>query len=266
MEGRRPAGGRSIARIASANEVAIQFSPDRGCPMTAGPDTLTIIVPVLDEAAEIVAALQPLQELRAKGVELIVVDGGSADGSLELAAPLADRVLIAARGRARQMNAGAALATGRILLFLHADTRLPAAADRLIADALHPGCGRHWGRFDVRIEGHSGWLPLVAALMNLRSRLTGIATGDQAMFVSREAFAAAGGFPDIPLMEDIAFSGRLRERAAPACLAEKVVTSGRRWDRHGVWRTIGRMWWLRLRFFLGADPHRLAVDYGYVPR
>jgi rSAM/selenodomain-associated transferase 2 len=266
MEGRRPAGGRSIARIASANEVAIQFSPDRGCPMTAGPDTLTIIVPVLDEAAEIVAALQPLQELRAKGVELIVVDGGSADGSLELAAPLADRVLTAARGRARQMNAGAALATGRILLFLHADTRLPAAADRLIADALHPGCGRHWGRFDVRIEGHSGWLPLVAALMNLRSRLTGIATGDQAMFVSREAFAAAGGFPDIPLMEDIAFSGRLRKRAAPACLAEKVVTSGRRWDRHGVWRTIGRMWWLRLRFFLGADPHRLAVDYGYVPR
>lgn len=234
--------------------------------MTAGPDTLSIIVPVLDEAAGIAAALQPLQELRAKGVELIVVDGGSADGSLELAAPLADRVLTAARGRARQMNAGAALATGRILLFLHADTRLPAAADRLIADALHPGCGRHWGRFDVRIEGHSHWLPLVAAMMNLRSRLTGIATGDQAMFVSREAFAAAGGFPDIPLMEDIALSGGLRKRAAPACLAEKVVTSGRRWDRHGVWRTIGRMWWLRLRFFLGADPHRLAVEYGYVPR
>jgi rSAM/selenodomain-associated transferase 2 len=164
------------------------------------------------------------------------------------------------------MNAGAALATGRILAFLHADTRLPAAADHLIMNALRPESGRHWGRFDVRIEGRSAWLPLVAALMNLRSRLTGIATGDQAIFVSREAFAAAGGFPDIPLMEDIALSGRLRKRAAPACLAEKVVTSGRRWDRHGVWRTIGRMWWLRLRFFLGADPHCLAIEYGYVPR
>jgi rSAM/selenodomain-associated transferase 2 len=164
------------------------------------------------------------------------------------------------------MNAGAALATGRILVFLHADTRLPAAADRLIADALRPGCGRHWGRFDVRIEGRSAWLPLVAATMNLRSRLTGIATGDQAMFASREAFAATGGFPDIPLMEDIALSGRLRKHAASACLPQKVVTSGRRWDRHGVWRTIRLMWWLRLRYFLGADPHRLAIDYGYVPR
>ena len=234
--------------------------------MTAGPDTLSIIVPVLDEAAGIAATLQPLQELRAKGVELIVVDGGSADGSLELAAPLADRVLTAARGRARQMNAGAALATGRILVFLHADTRLPAAADHLIMNALRPESGRHWGRFDVSIEGHSPWLPLVAAMMNLRSRLTGIATGDQAIFASREAFAAAGGFPDIPLMEDIALSRRLRKRATPACLRDKVVTSGRRWDRHGVWRTIRLMWWLRLRYFLGADPHRLAIDYGYVPR
>jgi rSAM/selenodomain-associated transferase 2 len=234
--------------------------------MTAAPDTLSIIVPVLNEAAGIAAALQPLQELRAKGVELIVVDGGSADGSLELAAPLADRVLIAARGRACQMNAGAALATGRILAFLHADTRLPAAADHLIMNALCAESGPHWGRFDVCIEGRSAWLPLVAALMNLRSRLTGIATGDQAIFVRRESFDAAGGFPDIPLMEDIAISRRLRKRGAPACLPQKVVTSGRRWDRHGVWRTIRLMWWLRLRFFLGADPHRLANEYGYGPR
>jgi rSAM/selenodomain-associated transferase 2 len=234
--------------------------------MTAGPASLSIIVPVLDEAAGIVAALQPLQELRARGVQLIVVDGGSGDGTPELAAPLADRVPSAARGRARQMNAGAALATGRFLVFLHADTRLPAAADHLIIKALRPESGRHWGRFDVRIEGRSAWLPLVAAMMNLRSRLTGIATGDHAMFVSREAFAAAGGFPDIPLMEDIAISRRLRKRGGPACLPQKVVTSGRRWDRHGVWRTIRLMWWLRLRFFLGADPHRLAIEYGYGPR
>ena len=260
MEGCRHAGGRNIARIALANEMAKHLSS------LDGPPSLSIIVPVLDEAAGIVAALQPLQELRARGVQLIVVDGGSADGTPELAAPLADRVPSAARGRARQMNAGAALATGRILVFLHADTRLPDAADRLIMDALRPECGRHWGRFDVSIEGRSAWLPLVAAMMNLRSRLTGIATGDQAMFVSREAFDAAGGFPDIPLMEDIAISRRLRKRAAPACLPQKVVTSGRRWDRQGVWRTIRLMWWLRLRFFLGADPHRLAVEYGYVPR
>jgi rSAM/selenodomain-associated transferase 2 len=234
--------------------------------MTAGPASLSIIVPVLDEAAGIAAALQPLQELRARGAQLIVVDGGSADGTAELAAPLADRVLSAARGRARQMNAGAALATGRILVFLHADTRLPAAADHLIMNALRPEGGRHWGRFDVRIEGRSAWLPLVAAMMNLRSRLTGIATGDQAMFVDRDAFAAAGGFPEIPLMEDIALSSRLRKRRAPACLPEKVVTSGRRWDRHGVWRTNRLMWWLRLRYFLGANPHRLAIEYGYVPR
>ena len=234
--------------------------------MTVGPASLSIIVPVLNESAGIEACLLLLQQLRAKGAQLIVVDGGSADRTVELAMPLADKVLTAPRGRARQMNAGAAVAAGKVLIFLHADTRLPDAADRLIANALRPESGRHWGRFDVSIEGRSAWLPLVAAMMNLRSRLTGIATGDQAMFVSRETFAATGGFPDIPLMEDIAFSRRLRKRAAPACLPEKVVTSGRRWDRHGVWRTIRLMWWLRLRFFLGADPHRLAIEYGYAPR
>jgi rSAM/selenodomain-associated transferase 2 len=234
--------------------------------LISGTAPLSIIIPVLNEAAGIEASLLPLQELRAKGVQLIVVDGGSADRTAELAAPLADKVLTAPRGRARQMNAGAAIATGQVLVFLHADTRLPDAADRLIVDALRPERGRHWGRFDVSIEGRSTWLPLVAAMMNLRSRLTGIATGDQAIFVDREAFDAAGGFPDIPLMEDLAFSHRLRTRTAPACLPGKAVTSGRRWDRHGVWRTIRLMWWLRLRYFLGADPHRLAIEYGYAPR
>jgi rSAM/selenodomain-associated transferase 2 len=162
------------------------------------------------------------------------------------------------------MNAGAAAARGGVLLFLHADTRLPDGAERLIAQAM--AAGSHWGRFDVRIEGKSAWLPLVAAMMNRRSRLTGIATGDQAMFVTREAFAAAGGFPDIPLMEDIELSRRLLQTGRPACLTARVTTSGRRWEAQGVWRTILRMWWLRLRFFFGADPRRLAVDYGYAPR
>ena len=225
---------------------------------------LSVVLPVLNEAPGIVAALQALAPLRAGGAEVVVVDGGSADRSAELAGPLADQVLAAPRGRASQMNAGAAAARGDILLFLHADTCLPEGAAGLVAQAM--AGGHRWGRFDVRIEGKSVWLPLVAALMNLRSRLTGIATGDQAVFVAREAFVAVGGFPDIPLMEDIELSRRLRRIGRPACLAARVTTSGRRWETHGVWRTILRMWWLRLRYFLGADPWRLAADYGYAPR
>ena len=225
---------------------------------------LSIVVPALNEAAGIVAALEALAPLRRRGAEVIVVDGGSADATAPLAAPLADRVLAAPRGRARQMNAGAAVARGRVLLFLHADTRLPEEADRLVCAAVDAlGSGRHWGRFDVRIDGRSRWLPLVAAAMNLRSRLTGIATGDQALFVARSAFNAVGGYRDIPLMEDIALSAALRDLGRPVCLAARAATSGRRWERHGVWRTVFFMWRLRLRFFLGADPRRLALEYGY---
>ncbi len=231
--------------------------------MQAAP-ALSIVLPVLNEAPGIVAALQALAPLRTRSVEVIVVDGDSADRSAELAAPWADQVLRALRGRASQMNVGAAAARGGALIFLHADSRLPEDADRLVAQAM--ACGHHWGRFDVEIEGMSAWLPVVAALMNRRSRLTGIATGDQAVFVTREVFAAVGGFPDIPLMEDVELSRRLLRTGRPACLAARVTTSGRRWEAHGVWRTILRMWWLRLRYFLGADPQRLAVEYGYAPR
>ena len=163
------------------------------------------------------------------------------------------------------MNAGAAIASGDVLLFLHADTQLPPDAGRLVLDGLRQS-GRAWGRFDVRITGKSRLLPLVAALMNLRSRATGIATGDQAMFVTREAFARAQGFPDIPLMEDIAISKRLKRVSKPLCLRECVTTSGRRWEKRGVVRTIVLMWCLRLAFFLGASPERLARQYGYRPR
>ena len=225
---------------------------------------LSIVIPVLNEAETLVARLDALQALRARGVEVIVVDGGSADDSAGRAAPLADRVITAPRGRGRQMNAGAERATGEALLFLHADTVLPDLATERIEAAVTGGA--LWGRFDVRIDGASAMLPIVAALMNGRSRLTGIATGDQAIFVTREAFARVGGFPDIPLMEDIAFSSAMRRMARPACLAEKVTTSGRRWEKHGVWRTILMMWWLRLRFWLGVSPQALAREYGYVPR
>jgi len=223
---------------------------------------LTIIVPVLDEAALVVGALAALDPCRARGAEVIVVDGGSRDRTMELARPLADRTIAAPRGRAAQMNAGAAAARGDVLLFLHVDTALPPQADRLVVDRL-AASGRPWGRFDVAIAGKSRLLPVVARMMNLRSRLPGIATGDQAMFVTRAAFAQAGGFPDIALMEDIALSARLRRLGRPLCLGARVTTSGRRWDERGVLRTIVTMWRLRLAYFLGADPSALARAYGY---
>lgn len=221
---------------------------------------LSVIVPMLNEADAIEATLKRLQPLRALGHEVIVVDGGSGDGSRELAAPLADRVEIAPAGRGTQMNAGAALAEGDVLLFLHADTQLPERAELLIAQALAPG-NRVWGRFDVRLSGPQRALRIVEWLMNRRSCLTGIATGDQAMFMSRLAFEQAGRYPDIPLMEDIALSRSLKQLSPPACIRARVMTSSRRWERQGILRTILLMWRLRLGYFLGVDPGVLAMRY-----
>ncbi|MCM2287961.1 MAG: TIGR04283 family arsenosugar biosynthesis glycosyltransferase [Sulfuritalea sp.] len=225
---------------------------------------LSIVMPVLDEAPQIVACLQALQALRTQGVELLVVDGGSTDDTAALAAPLADHVLAAPRGRGAQMNAGAAASRGEVLLFLHADTTLPADARQAVLDAVAEGA--QWGRFDVRIEGSHPLLRIVATTMNWRSRLSGIATGDQAIFVRRELFQRIGGYPDLPLMEDIALSAALKRHEAPAGLRRIVVTDGRRWEKHGVLRTILLMWWLRAAFFFGADPKQLALRYGYRPR
>ena len=229
---------------------------------------VAIVVPVLDEAAAIVQCLTALQPLRVAGHAVIVADGGSSDATVEFARPLSDRVVRAPRGRARQMNAGAdaaAMVTPAVdaYLFLHADTRLPDHAIERVRDALRAGTQR-WGRFDVRIAGHSRWLPVVAALMNIRSRLTGIATGDQAIFVSRDAFEAVSGFPDWPLMEDVGISRALKRLTPPAALRARVTTSGRRWDANGPVRTILFMWWLRLRFALGAPPEALAARYSSV--
>jgi rSAM/selenodomain-associated transferase 2 len=223
--------------------------------------SLSIVIPVLEEAAAIGPALRALAPLRERGVEVVVVDGGSTDGTMRVAAAAgADHVLRAPRGRAAQMNAGARAARGEILLFLHADTALPPSADEIVQAALNQG--RDWGRFDVAIAGADPLLAVVAMLMNLRSRLTGVATGDQAVFARRECFFAAGGFPEIPLMEDVALSKALKRIAPPACLRERVVTSGRRWERNGTLRTILLMWRLRLEYALGADPRRLARRYG----
>ena len=216
---------------------------------------LSIVLPVLDEAAIVGRTLRSLAPLRSRGHEVIVVDGGSSDGTRELAAPLADRVLVAPRGRASQMNAGAAAATGEVLLFLHADTELPAHADEEILENVK---AHAWGRFDVDIEGDSPLLAVIAFFMNLRSRLTGIATGDQAIFARRADFP---GFPEIALMEDIAFSKTMRRRFAPACLHARARTSGRRWERRGVLRTMVLMWRLRLAYWRGAAPDELARRY-----
>ena len=289
---------------------------------------LTIVLPVLNEAATLAPRLRALQPLRARGARVVVADGGSTDGTLALARQHADLALLAPRGRGAQMNAGAtagiapgkpgceqpgtapmnasaaagfapspaggrrgwgpaaqptgalpALAhpvrkisqpscftdtTDGILLFLHADTALPENADHCIRQVLQSGAV--WGRFDVRIDSPRPVFRLIETLMNLRSRWSGVATGDQAVFVRRSAFEAVGGFEDIALMEDIALSCALLRLSRPACLRQRVTTSARRWEKQGVWRTVLLMWRLRAAYFFGADPARLALRYGYRPR
>ena len=306
----------TMAMSATTTTVRGATADAPGARHEAARPVLSIVIPTLDEAATIGSTLAALQPLRARGgVEVVVVDGGSVDGTPDVAAAAgADAVLVdVGRGRARQMNAGAAAARGAVLLFLHADTRLPRGADRRVAralawaasaaDARHHGqrppegqrerglafvdpqvrshakavdgaaagqapagddAGTRyagWGRFDVCIDGRSRWLAIVAAAMNLRSRLTGIATGDQAIFVTATLFRHVGGFPEQPLMEDIELSRRLRRVQRPACLRTKVVTSGRRWDRDGVWPTIRLMWRLRWRYWRGESAEALAREY-----
>ncbi len=224
--------------------------------------SLRIVIPVLNEGEGLAQRLRALQPLRARGAEVVVVDGGSTDSTWAIARALADCVLLAPRGRAAQMNTGAQGAHTAALLFLHADTQLPPDADSLIAQALHTA---HWGRFNVQMDSPAWPLRMVAGMMNLRSRLSGIATGDQAMFMRRTTFEACGGFASIALMEDIALSKSLPRFGAPACLRERVTTSARRWQKHGVWRTVLLMWRLRAAYFFGSAPDVLAERYGYMP-
>ncbi len=221
---------------------------------------ISIIIPTLNESAVIVEALARLQVLRKAGHEVIVVDGGSDDDTPDLAQVLADKVITATRGRAAQMNAGAELAQGDILLFLHADTQLPAGSDDSIATAAASGAG--WGWFDVRLSGSHFLLRIIERSMNRRARLTRIATGDQAIFVRRGLFMSLGGYPALPLMEDIALCKWLRKRAAAQCIRTPVITASRRWEQQGVLRTMLLMWRLRLAYNLGADTTSLAVRYG----
>jgi rSAM/selenodomain-associated transferase 2 len=218
----------------------------------------SIIIPTLNEEKAIQSCLSALQALRNE-CEIIIVDGDSNDNTRILASPLADKVIISAKGRARQMNNGAVHATGDILMFLHADTSLPANALPLIQQNI--STTRQWGRFDIQLSGDPFMLKVIAQMMNWRSRLTGIATGDQVIFVTRSAFEKAGCYPDINLMEDIALCKALKKISPPICLKDKVISSGRRWERNGVFKTILLMWSMRLRYFLGADPQTLALLY-----
>ena len=219
---------------------------------------ISVIVPVLNEEKSIAATLQALARLQP--YETIVVDGGSQDRTAEIAAEFDVKVIPSERGRARQMNRGAREASGDVLLFLHADTRLPSTAFSDIAGAM--GDPRSvGGRFDVELDGKHWLLPLVGRLISYRSRLSKVATGDQAQFARRAVFQRMGGFADIPLMEDIAFCRTLKRLGEVACLRSRVVTSARRWEVDGVWRTIFRMWTLKLLYLTGVSPARLKQFY-----
>lgn len=225
------------------------------------PPVVSIIVPMLDEALVLPELLAHLRGVAwDRRIEVLAVDGGSTDIGPELVKAAGFSVLYSAPGRAAQMNAGAREARGGLLLFLHADTRLPSMDLEALVSTLARS-NRHWGRFDVRIDGRSPWLPLIAALMNLRSRLTGIATGDQCLFITREAFDRVNGFPEQPLMEDIEISRRLKAVSRPLCLSDAVRTSGRRWDERGAWRTIWLMWQLRWAYWRGKAPTQLLERY-----
>lgn len=224
-----------------------------------GAARISVVVPVLNEANRLGLFLEHLQPFRRRGAEVLVCDGGSTDATPQIARSGADRVLGSAKGRAVQMNSGARDASGDVLLFLHADTFLPPDALEAVERGLRSGRG--WGRFDVRLSGQGTLFRLIEALMNLRSRASGIATGDQAIFVSRDLFWSWGGFPEIPLMEDIEMSWRLKGHGPPACLRSRVIVSSRRWEERGVLRTVLLMWFLRAAYALGVDPARLGRWY-----
>ncbi|MZR63892.1 TIGR04283 family arsenosugar biosynthesis glycosyltransferase [Alcanivorax sp. DP30] len=221
-------------------------------------NSVSVIVPVLNEAAQLAEVLASIRRALQEEDELIVVDGGSLDGSAEIAERFADRVVHSPPGRARQMNAGAAQSSGEWLWFVHADSQLLPAHRAALVSLPEKAS---WGRFDVRLSGQRMMYAVIATLMNLRSRFTAIATGDQAIFVRRDVFSVVGGFADQPLMEDIALSARLRQRSRPCCVGPAVVTSSRRWQKNGVWRTIWLMWTLRWRYWRGEDPARLHREY-----
>ena len=218
----------------------------------------SIIIPTLNEEQNIKSCLLALQHLRGE-CEIIIVDGDSGDSTQMIATPLADKVIISPKGRAKQMNNGARQAKGEIFIFLHADTYLPKNALQLIRQKISNDL--QWGRFDIHFIGNHPMYKVIAQMMNWRSRLTGIATGDQVIFVTSQIFELAGRYPEINLMEDIVLCKALRKINTPICLKDKVISSGRRWEHNGLNKTILLMWSIRLRYALGGDPKTLEFLY-----
>jgi rSAM/selenodomain-associated transferase 2 len=226
------------------------------------PPVLSIIVPVHNQARSIGATLHALKPFRDRNAEIIVVDGGSSDDTAMLARPFADQVIRSPGSLARQMNEGAKVASGFIFLFLRPETTLPPDADTQVMYGRSRDTAV-WGRFDLRIRGRHMLLPLVARFLNWRSRLSGTAAGDQAIFVQRESFFRVGGFRDIPVMADVDLSRRLKAITPPICVSSRVTVPGDRYDRDGVWKTLRRMSAMRWRYRMGAKPEALAKRYGY---
>jgi len=219
---------------------------------------ISIIIPVLNEEDSIKPLLQQLQKIRQQGHEVIVVDGGSTDKTVSLSELLADKVITSSAGRAIQMNKGASHSKNEILWFLHADTLIPEGAIKHIQHALK---NRLWGRFNIHLSGKNILFRIIGTMMNLRSCLSGIVTGDQGIFIDKLLFNQTGGFPNIPLMEDIAISKNLKKFSRPACVKEKLITSSRRWEKNGILSTVFLMWKLRFLFWLGVSANKIALQY-----
>ena len=228
--------------------------------MTADFPRLSIVIPVLNEAEALSRILPALQNFRKRGHEIILVDGGSHDRTLAVARPLVDRYIQTVKGRAHQMNEGAEVAKNGILLFLHADSELPDSADASIAKAL-AGTKHCWGRFDIRLSNSDFIFAVIAGAINLKSSLSGIATGDQGIFVKKEEFENIGCYDRIPLMEDVALSKKLLRLSRPFCIKQRLTTSSRRWEKNGIWKTIFLMWRLRTAYFFGVIPEKLVEQY-----
>ena len=214
---------------------------------------VSVIVPLLNEEAATQPLLRHLVALHAE--QVVIVDGGSSDNTRRIMLDAGYQVIDSPAGRAGQMNAGAKYATQEILLFLHADTELPQNYKSELAKA------NVWGRFDVRFDSASKSMAMIAFFINLRSRISGVATGDQAIFVDRDVFASIGGYPDFPLMEDVALCKRLRQLHRPFSSRARATTSARRWEQNGVINTIVMMWWYRFAYFLGVSPTKLKQGY-----
>lgn len=219
---------------------------------------ISIIIPVLNEEQSVKSLLQQLQTCRQQGHEVIVVDGGSNDETVSVSKPLADKVITSGYGRAKQMNKGVAESINEVLWFLHADTSIPKNAIETIQESLSKN---DWGRFNIKLSGSHFLFRIIEKMINIRSCLSGIATGDQGIFVKRKMFKSIGGYSEIPLMEDVALSNKLKNVSRPVCVKETLTTSSRRWEKNGIITTILLMWYLRFLYWIGVSPNTLAKLY-----